>query len=80
MVFLGRDQAAKSPMMSIGRTFPVPRPGASDGGFLSMIHGAVAYLLLVPRAMESTAARGKERHKPQDECCDWKGLPPWDRW
>ena len=80
MVFLGCDQATKSPMMSIGRTFPVPCPGASDGGFLWMIHGAVPYLLLVPRSMESAAARGKERHKTQDECCDWKGFPPWNRW
>ena len=67
-------------MMSIGRTFPVPCPGASDGGFLWMIHGAVPYLLLVPRAMESAAARGKKHQNPQDECCDWKGLPSWNRW
>ncbi len=80
MVFLRRDQAAKSPMMSIGRTFPVPCPGASDGGFLWMIHGAVPFQLLVPRTMESTATRGKKHQNPQNECCDWKGLPSWNRW
>ena len=80
MVFLGCDQATKSPMMSIGRTFPVPCPGASDGGFLWMIHGAVPFQLLVPRAMESAATRGEKHQNPQDECCDWKGLPSWNRW
>ncbi len=64
MVFLRRDQAPKSSMMSIGRTFPVPCPGASDGGFLWMIHGAVPVQLLVPRAMESAAARGKKHQNP----------------
>jgi len=80
MVFLGRDQAAKSPMMSSGHTFPMPCPGASDGGFLWMNHGAVPFQLLVPRAMECAAARSKKRQNPQHECYNWNGLPPWNRW